>query len=160
VTIGFNKKWSKQKKEGMFGAICDEKINKFKDGGIVDVPYPFNSYLVISYEDNDYLMTSYSIDIKFLKKYNKLWYDDGEINVEDSNQIEERTQKVVVVNGEEIVYETVENENAATLVVVISLATFVMVLVISFILAAIYRQMKYNEKVHKEARDMLNFVGK
>ena len=95
-----------------------------------------------------------------MKKYNKLWYNDGEINVEDSNQIEERTQKVVVVNGEEIVYETVENENAATLVVVISLATFVMVLVISFILAAIYRQMKYNEKVHKEARDMLNFVGK
>ena len=63
MTIGFNKKWSNTKKEGMFGAIFDEKINKFKDGGIVDVPYPFNSYLVISYANKKYRMTSYSIEI-------------------------------------------------------------------------------------------------
>ena len=139
VTIGFNKQWSNTKKEGMFGAIFDDRINKFKDGGIVDVPYPFNSYLVISYENTGYIITSYSIDIQFIKKYNKLWYDDGEINVEDSKKAEERTQEVIVVNGEEIVYESIENENTATLIFVISLATFVMVMFISCILAAIYR---------------------
>lgn len=62
----------------MFGAIFDDKINRYEDGGIVDVPYPFNSYLVISYEDKDYLLTTYSIDIKFLKKYKKAWFNDGE----------------------------------------------------------------------------------
>lgn len=123
----------------MFGAIFDYRINRYDDGGIVDVPYPFNSYLVISYEDTNYMMTSYSIDITFMKKYNKLWFIDGEINVEDSNKEEEREQEVRVVNGEEIVYETIENKNAATLVLVISLATFVMIILITCILAAIYR---------------------
>lgn len=70
MTIGFNKDWSNTKKEGMFGAKFDDKINKFKDGGIVDVPYPFNSYLVISYENKKYMVSNYEIEIQFLKKYN------------------------------------------------------------------------------------------
>ena len=105
------------------------------------------------------MITSYSIEVKFLKKYNKNWFDDGEINVEDSKKETERTQEVIVVNGEEIVYETIENENTATLIFVISLATFVMVMFISCILAAIYRQIKYNQRINQEAKDMLNFIG-
>ena len=52
----------------MFGAKFDLQVNSYKKGGIVDVPYPYNSYMVINYKRDYYMQTEYEIDVKFMKK--------------------------------------------------------------------------------------------
>ena len=108
--IGFNKDWSNTPKEGMLGVIFDKQVNRYAEGGIVEVPFPYNSYLVTTKSKDGQRTSGYNINISFKKEF-KVY--KGEISVESKEKSpEERIQKVTVVNGEEIKYEYVENEYA------------------------------------------------
>ena len=52
----------------MLGVIFDNKVNRYKEGGIVEVPYPYHSYLVTT-GSNNLMGKGYSIAISFKKDF-------------------------------------------------------------------------------------------
>lgn len=79
-------------------------------------------------------MTSkYDLNARFIKKAQV--YDD-EIDLQNATQSESNTE-IVVLNGEEIIYETIENQNKDLVILIISIVSFVFILIICAILVFI-----------------------
>ena len=101
----------------MIGVKFTQDVNNYKDGGVVDVPYPYQSYVVIYFKPQYYMTSKYDLNARFIKKAQV--YDD-EIDLQNATQSETNTE-IVVLNGEEIIYETIENQNKDLVILIISI---------------------------------------
>lgn len=80
ITVGLGKDW---KSEGMVGGKFSKTVNSYKNGGIADVPYPNEIYIVLTHVEDYYLQTNYDFSIKFRKKQ-KFFEDGTEIDIADA----------------------------------------------------------------------------
>ena len=63
---------------------------------------------------------------------------------------------MTILDVEKIIYEEVENENKLNVIIVASLAMGCLLIVLSLILGAVYRQFKLNEKNHEQEQMEIN----
>ena len=49
--MGLGKGW---KNEDMIGVKFTKDVNQYPEGGVVDVPYPYECYIVIDYKNTKY----------------------------------------------------------------------------------------------------------
>lgn len=140
----------------MVGGKFSKIVNSYKNGGIADVPYPNEIYIVITYSEDMYLQTNYEFSITFRKKQ-KIFEDGTEIDISDTSEdLGTREQKIQIINGEEIKEIMVENENKTILVTIISFASLLMMFVMLAVLIMVFRQVQDNEQKDKEIKLMLN----
>ena len=59
-------------------------------------------------------------------------------------------KKMTIMDVEKIIYEEVENENKMNVIIISSIATFILLIVLGLIIGAVYRQLKLNEKNHEQ----------
>ena len=85
-------------------------------------------------------------------------YDD-KINLKDAKTDKDKKTDIQVLNGEEIVYETIENKNKNLLIILISIISFVLLLFSIGITTFIKRQIEENRLKNEEISLMLNNVG-
>ena len=72
----------------MKGVKFDKSVNKYKMGGIVDIPYPHTMYMVVSYAFDSFKTTKYDFSVKFIKKART--FENEEIDMVDTNKEKER----------------------------------------------------------------------
>ena len=143
----------------MIGVKFTKDVNKYKDGGVIDVPYPYECYIVIQYHNNKFQKTKYDLSARFLQKALNYLYDD-EIDLKQSKTDKEKKSDLVVLNGEEIMYETIESENKGIVIILISILSFVMLIFSCGIVTFINKQIEENRLKNEEISMMLNNAGK
>lgn len=71
----------------MIGVKFTQDVNNYKDGGVIDVPYPYECYIVIHYKSNKYSKTKYDLSARFIQKPRT--YDD-KVNLKDAKTDKEK----------------------------------------------------------------------